>query len=474
MWLLKGNRKSLTEILLGNGSQHRNQITAIDSFPKNTLQGDSLYLIWNNEPTGKQMLPNLIVVANNNIRDFLAWAITYFTNYKPFSAYSRILEFNTLKALEQRYEYPNLDGIEGPCLGLIMGEVLLLSSATQKKPNLNPMICHTTISQALSRALALGDNPEILPHIIEKWCLARKLSKQPYREINYKEINTIFQVISLLREENLKPSKHISNNLIPDSIITACLQIREQGCISKDLWKELTKDFQEEVRNALRNMEGSREERVRYFQKLFSTINIDTNSNSNIEEKFIYGFLCSLIGQGTLSHYELINQYAKQFPTALLWYSLCAGLYKKNELLNSFNVLGRRLLRELLRNKSILDAPLSDISIDELEIFLEGEHQKSDFRTFTPNRIDTELYPGISTYLIWSKQEAATQMELFETKTEGSLQREQLSELGSLLHRAVDIYMSLSANKELTRKSQQPPESGKKKRGSGKKNNTKK
>jgi len=467
MWLLKGIRENLIEILLGNENKYQNRIINTNSFPAEPIKGDNLYLIWDKEPNNKNILPNIISVADGRIRDFLAWAVTYFPNYLPFSAYFRVLEFNRLKSLEQRFEYPCLNGVEGACLGLIIGEILLLSLTSNRKPTINPMMCHTTISYALSRALALGVDPEEFSFIVEQWNLARKLTDQPFREIDLNEIITIFQIISHLRADNIKSNKNISNKSVPDSVISACLQIKEQGIISNELWRQMTDDNQG-LQNALISMEGTREERVRFFQDIFSSIKI--NSNSEITQKFIFGYIGSLIGQGTLSHFDLVSRYADKFPTALLWYGLCAGLYKKNDLSNAFNVLGRRLLRDLLRNESIFDAPLSDVSIEELKIFLDGEHQKTDFRTFSQNRIYTELYPGISTYLTWPKQEAAKQMQLFETPAnEPLLQKKRLSELGSLLHRAVDIYMDLSSEKDSVNESQQKSKTMKKKKTSGKK-----
>lgn len=445
MWQLKVNREKLTEILIANGNKIQNEITQIDYFPTNPLKGDDLYLIWDNRAKDKNDLPNIIIVAEGHSRDFLAWAMTYFPNFSPFTAYFRVFELNMLESLKSWLDYPSLNGLEDACLGLILGEALLLSSAAQKKFAINPMTGNTTISYTLSRALALGASIQQMSLISENWILARKLTDQPFRKIDINNIITIFETLSLLRSEGYKYSNIKSSSSIPISVVEACFEIKNQGRVSGNLWKKLTGDNLG-LKNAQESMEATREERVRFFQKLLSN-NLYLNSHSEVEQSFIFGYLGSLIGPGSLSHFDLVERCTNQFPAALLWYGLCAGLYKKNEILNSFNVLGRRLLRELLRQESIFEKPTCDIAVPELKLYLEGDRKKTHFRTFSSSKIYVELYPCICTYLRWQinepKKQLEKQMQLFNTSEEFLIESNLLSDLGSSLQKVNYIFKTL-------------------------------
>ncbi|MFH1977477.1 MAG: hypothetical protein ABIJ52_18300 [Pseudomonadota bacterium] len=465
MWLLKVNREKFSGILISNGKQIDNEITQIDGLPSIPVKGDDLYLIWDNITKNKRDLPNIIFVADGHVRDFLAWANTYFPNFTPFTAYFRVLEFSMMESLKSWVDYPYLNGLEDACLGLILGEALLLSSAAQKKSTINPMTGNTTISYTLARALALGAGFQQMSLISENWTLARKLTDQPLRNIDIKNIITIFETLSLLRSEGYKYSNIKSSISIPISIVEACFEIKNQGTVSDELWKKISRNNPILI-NAQENMKATREERVRFFQKILSG-QLYFNSQSDVEQSFILGYLGSLIGPGTLSHFDLVERCTNNFPSALLWYGLCAGLYEKNEILNSFNGLGRRLLRELFRPESMFEKPTCDISISELKLYIEGERPKTDFRTFASNRIYVELYPGISTYLIWQikkpEQQPEKQIGMFKTSEEFLNEAKLLSELGSYLQKASEIYNTISVKKDLNSSSQQKTKSLKKK-----------
>jgi len=441
MWVKRSNRKSLTEILLGNGIETSMECHHSDSFPVDPIAGNDLYLIWDLEPKDKRAVPNIIVVSNGHLRDFLAWAITYFPAYRPFTAYFRVVEFDMLASLQTWFEPPSLYGLETACVGIIIAEALLLSSAREKAASISTISCSTTISYALSRALALGANSSQLEFVYEKWLIARKLTEQPERKLDIEHLKDIYHMLAILRHDGLEKQQLDLITKVPKAVIEACSQLKNKGRISDKTWGDLTEGVQE-LKDAQRQMESTREARVKYFQRLLSNDSF-SKLNGAVVQAFVCGYLGSLIGPGTLSHVDLVARYLSQSPMALLWYGLCAGFYKKNELLTSFNVLGRRLLRELLRYEPLLSPPVSDISLTELQVLLESNGAPIDFRTFVSNRVTTELYPCISTYLIWPKRESKQQMDLFSKSNDSALRRELLLDLGSLLKEALNIHQLL-------------------------------
>jgi hypothetical protein len=446
MWILDSNRRDLTEMLLGNGIGTYSECRFSEHFPTHTPSGDNIYLVWDSKPEDKAVLPSIIIVADGHLRDFLAWATTYFLSYRPFTAYFRVLEFQTLESLKHLLHPPSLEGIEAACVGLIIAESLLLSFGMEKPVPLTPATCSSTISYALARALALGASYNQLDIISEKWLVARKLTGQPDRKVEAVAVREIFKIPFLLNSQIHQKTIVDADKLVSiTKIVDASWEIKRDGKISDVTWYKLTNGI-EELKTAHRQMESSREERVRYFVRLLAE-NIFTRLPKDVGA-FICAYLVSLIAPGSLSHIDLVSRYGFPLPTTSIWYGLCAGLYKKNELLSSYNGLGRRLLRDLLRYEPFLAPPVSDIAISELQVLLEGNGKAVEFCTFTSNRAIVELQPCVSTYLMWprhgAKQETTQQISLFRESGEPGFRDKLHRELGSHLKQALDIYRRLN------------------------------
>lgn len=449
MWILDSNRRNLTEILLGNGIVTYSDCRFSEHFPVQTLSGDNVYLVWDSSPKEKPIPPCIVVVAEGHSRDFLAWTSTYFPSYRPFTAFFRVVEFQTLGSLKTLMQPPSLEGIETPCVGLIVAESLFLSSGAGKSYSLTPAICCSTVSYALARGLALGANYKELDIILSKWAIARKLTGQPDRKSEASLVKDIFRIPLLLKAEAYQNAIGDSGMPFPMVVIDACLEIRRNGRISDSTWNKLTNGI-EELKAAHQQMEAPREERVRYFQRLLSEHSL-SKIGKGIVEAFVCAYIADLIGPGSLSHIDLISDYATRIPATILLYGLCAGLQKKNEVLSSYNALGRRLIRDLLRHESLLAPPICDIALSELQVLLEGNAKQMEFSTFSSNRAIIELQPCVSTYFALqraaAKQEGTQQAALFQEFVESGFRERLNRELGDYLKKASDIYRQLNESK---------------------------
>lgn len=461
MWIKRSDRRRFTDTFLGNNSEITIDYHASDFFPVDLIPENDLYLIWELEPKNKRILPNIIVVADGHLRDFLAWAITYFPIYRPFTAYCRVLEFGELTSLRNWFESPSLDTLETACVGLIICEAHLLSAASENPAQMAAISCSKTISYVLSRALALGANENQINIVCEKWTLARKLTEQPVCRLDMKHIKCIYKMLTKLRSGGRLDQPLNSDTGIPTLVVKACSQLKCEGKISDKTWDELTTGI-EELKAAQQQMESTREDRVRYFQRIISNQSI-SKLTGDVMQAFICGYLASLIEPGSLSHIDLVSRYTSQLPNALLWYGLCAGFHRKNKLLTSFNILGRRLLRELIRYEPLLRPPFADIAISELQILLERKEKLFDFRTFISKRVVAELIPCVSTHLVWPKREGK-QMGLFSKSDEFFNRTELLSDLESHLKDALKTYRLIVEQGNQNRHSKSKPKGIKKKK----------
>ena len=145
----------------------------------------------------------------------------------------------------------------------------------------------------------------------------------------------------------------------------------------------------------------------------------------------------------------------------MIWYGLCAGFHKKSELLSSFNVLGRRLLRELLKPDFLLNRPSADISVSELQLLLDSQNKIINFRKFSSQNMTVELFPYVSTYLNWPKREPIKQQDLLSNQR-------LLLKVRSLVENALEIQKIVAGADDLSEKK---PEYKKSYRGEKKKTN---
>lgn len=182
------------------------------------------------------------------------------------------------------------------------------------------------------------------------------------------------------------------------------------GDIQLDSWKKLTYEFPmfENVKN---QMQGAREDRVVTLEKTLNML-IAYKSQDQVTGAFLCGYLTSLIAPGTFDHISLLRPYIANYPTALLWYGLCAGINETNNLANYSGGAGRRIAREAFRKEDIFDRPRCDISMAELEVLLFGEKSGLDFRGGGQNYLEVEIVPCVSAVIRWP-QRADTQIDMF-------------------------------------------------------------
>ena len=86
---------------------------------------DELMLIWPPEQSTGQGLPSVIVVDDGTEREFLAWAATYLSDFRPFTSYFRVLERRHFHELDRPHRISQ-DFPVRALLGLILGEAAVI------------------------------------------------------------------------------------------------------------------------------------------------------------------------------------------------------------------------------------------------------------------------------------------------------------------------------------------------------------
>lgn len=396
MWALPTDRKTLLDIL---GKQMLPHLTAIKELGQLQLSeaGAELILLWASEPLfsslelpNRKLLPDAIVVRPHQLRDFIAWLTTVADGYRPFTAFVRVL---TTESVDNAIESmtPSFGKLDNAVAGLIIAEALTLSGAQRSVSSLSLLSCESTYSYSFARALALGYVHNDKDPIAAPFRLAKRLTRQPIRRLGDELLSAPLKVISGLAADNFRAESHGG---IPPFIWEACQELQSEGEVKRSWQLQTTAGLIPQ--HILSTLQGPREHRVTAFELILR----NTSGLDELTASFLAGLLANQIGPGSFEHIDLLWPYLSQYPTALLWYGLCAGLNPDSEIQQIGNCLGRRIVRDLLTEDPILSRPKYDIAVSELEVYLDREEPLA-FRTSSQNYIVVELLPGVPTYMKW-------------------------------------------------------------------------
>jgi len=449
MWAVPASRKSVLD-LLGRQPSLPPVEEILDLKRLRQLEtSEELLLIWGAQParstTGSlngEQLPDAIVVRPDQIREFIAWITTVAGGYRPFTAFVRIINPEVaLHAVDLKL--PSLNKFEDAAAGLIIAEALTLSGAQRSVSGLSLLPCQSTYSYSFARALALSYVHNGKDPIAAPFGVAKRLTRQPPRRVPDELLSRTVQVLSGLAAESSIVERSLG---IPPFIWETCRELQFEREVKRS-WSLLSGAgvLRQQVLDELR---GPREHRVKAFERILQ----GADGLDALTASFLAGLLADQIAPGTFEHIDLLLPYLNRYPTALLWYGLCAGLHRDSEVQQIGNCLGRRLVRDLLTPDPILSRPKYDLSVDELQVHLDRE-EPLEFRTASQNHIAVELLPGVPAYMkwpvtgepvatpsrgVWSAPQAELPLRLpFSEAGEGSTAAERQAAIGDLM-RAVE------------------------------------
>jgi hypothetical protein len=193
---------------------------------------------------------------------------------------------------------------------------------------------------------------------------------------------------------------------------------------------------------AERMMHGSRENRVVAFEQFIGQLERMPREDSELMS-FAVGYLASRIAPGTIRHYSVLDPVTRRYPTVALWYGFCAGFGEAEMDTGGRQGLdlptsARRIVRDLLRTDSVLDAPVCDIGVLELAALSRTSAAPLDgLITTTPGTAVIELAPCVCTSANVSSKPVA------EAVTRSARERNTIAAIGQQIERLQEMYRDL-------------------------------
>lgn len=376
-------------------------------------EAHDVWACWHEEVTIEtsrhDQLPVMVVVSDEDLNDFLAWAVTFLPGFRPLTSFLRVLPwtvFSTLRDLR-----PGLDSdLDCVAIGAILGETMINATGRGFIDSLALTAFESTYSFAMSRALLIGLSHELRQAVSDRWHEARELTDQPARKMPLEALEDVWSVVLRLTQGGSTPNATKEDRL--GLIEEACREIRRGQGISSFNWHRLSGS---RISNSViaDSMRSTKEHRVETFEQAVKTLSQEVSDE--LHASFLVGYLASLVSDGSMEHGHLVLPLQGRLPTAMLWYGICAGLLPGNRIRTDYNHLGLRILRSLKRNDGLLSPPTCDISVAELEVLLRGDVRSRNFRQHHASFLRVELVPMVTTVLRWPGRQTAGggQMGLF-------------------------------------------------------------
>lgn len=444
-------RQEFLDLLQAKGVVERYDLHSVDHSTRFYASSGELQLFWRDDDLPPHSsgsaartpsLPRIIGVESGKVRDFLAWVWTYVPDFRPLTAYVRVLDASEMQFAEESSSKPSLAGLEEACLGLILTEaVTYIESAPDRQPNVTPLACASTFSNAMARALALSKRSgakDEYQHIMGNWLKARSLTQQRQLRLGTAELGLPWKVLLRLYDQDRNGSDSGGGE---DEIYRICRELMQESETGSATWDTLSRKYPLFDR-AWSEMQGPREKRVTFFEDSISSL-AELRRQGPELPGFFCGFLASQIGPGTLDYIPLLAPHLSQFPTAIIWYGLCSGLQHRGSIYAFSFGLGRRVLREVLREETILQSPQSDIALAELEVMTASDAANAEFRTGAQGLLEIEIVPMVTTTVRWPPKQIA-QPELFPADTFPFELRELNLQLDELRSKTTQIQRRIS------------------------------
>lgn len=400
IYALACDRRRFVDFLLNQKPIVGVELKPLDLIKGFSLGKEDLLLIWQRSPQSSFALPNAVIVLENELSDFLAWVLTYFRQFRPFTAHCRIITPFLYRLLAEPNSSCSKSDIRSADVGLILAEGISYTLGHKNLGDLPFSAYSRTLSYAFSEALGnykqlYAEDHKIAKQIINGWLSVRELSNQPKLNIPASTIGDIWAMIlkAVSKNENDK-----GNGADDELLIDSLKGVWKNGQIPNQILSE----FFHDPKSIFDAMEGSLEGRVQVVDSALKEL-LNGKQSARKYSAFLAGYLTSRIQPGTLDHFPVLAPYFLNFRESYLWYGVCSGLSPGSSVNDFGNGKGWLMKRELERSLNWLDRPNCDIALSEMKLILQNkEGGEIKFPRILTDYLKVEIFPLVSTSIKWT------------------------------------------------------------------------
>jgi hypothetical protein len=389
MYFLKGNKDILIKIFEKDINYLSKFIKKTDSFPNVLLLDKEFLCIWKNNPNEISFIPELIVLKEIDIRDLLAWILTY-SKIKPLTSISRITSFEYYSEIKNNNQYRiNKDlNYQKLFVSLVICEGLT-NLNTDDSLSLTINYLKNTYSFIKTRLFCVYNNMNIFDtnndnevwSFIEQSVFSDNILTLKHLRKFWTLINDFYldKYLGSMKKEYPRNENEFYNNTI------------RKGYIDRDFLVSLVGIPGFEINDFL-SLNTNLENKVILFERFVNIIDSEI-SIPMYQKDIIIGFLCSKLSNGSLEHFILLKFLINRYPLIILWYGFFSSFIERSNIFMYNNGLGLRLLKAINEDFDLLNDFNYDFSYEEFKLLNNSKDRNRIFNMQNIMRI--ELFPGI-------------------------------------------------------------------------------
>lgn len=171
----------------------------------------------------------------------MAWLSTYVGDFRPFTAFCRVVERPIAEKFLYAPEAPILNRMEGVCAGLILGESLMHARGRSSILDLPFSAYSATLSHAISRTYAQTGGAIPLEQVAELWSYAREITGQSALVPPTAILSVWSTALGMSRNVGHTKSLFSSSDILTHSR----MEIASRGELPDVLWHELVEGYKD-------------------------------------------------------------------------------------------------------------------------------------------------------------------------------------------------------------------------------------
>ena len=391
--------------------------------------GNDIALIYEDPKSTRQSQP-VIAVPQDRIANFYAFVGTYVTKFKPFSAFYKVVPFETLSELEFAGAPNGRMSLPAQRLiGVAIAEVYTQSPVRSRTfDSISVSAVQATLSASLSEAVWQGYGRDRIEYISQRWQAVRSLEHSNNLFLKAEKIAEVWGIVSDVLSGKVPPRTRGHQR----KITQALLQISSANYSSHEWLSPFMRDFPRVAINAS-GLDRSREERVRIVRKILPEL-LESTSDA-LSREFLAGAIISMIGNGSFAQMSLLDEVLPTLPSSALWFGVLSSFQKDSDALTVGNCLGRRVVRDMCTSRDLFAPIRADIAFEELAMFRNEGNSHPPFRTAHASSMTVNLFANVTGRF---KVDSSTDVEAFRRLQELKIResQKQSEELMYLLDRA--------------------------------------
>lgn len=402
---------------------------------------DDIALIFDDNDDQNMYSP-ILSVPGANIPDFYAFVNTYAAQYKPFSAFLRVIPYEQLLDLTNCARSSRSANTQKDALiGVAIAEVYAQSRGRLSSiDRISISAVEATLSATLSEAVQQGFSSDKLADITKRWILVRRLENSEKLHLESEKVLQIWEIVA----DAISPKLHGRLKGDRRKIVSALREMQNTALNPQGWFLPLASEVPR-LAEELPRMSRSREERVRSSKEILSLLR--ESKLEPLVREFLAGAVLSMVGNGSFQQLPILEDLLSDMPAAALWFGVVSSFQSSNDALMVGNCLGRRVVRDMRKDSNLFSEIEGDISVEELKLLRDDHQSGNSFRAAQPGSIKVNLFGNVSGRFKTrqSNQKDGRALDL-ESKVRENIR--EIEELRDILDRASYIGRRLAAARQ--------------------------